>query len=173
MIKKKDWNTNNKFYKRYIQDMKNYFDIVPSFVEKVETSTKKDLKEYASNLPTLQGFLSKIKVDRDIFSLWMKQAFDDSYCEKDKIYKIELFNTYKKCREISEHIWINNSLKWLYSSTFAWFVGKNIFWWKDKIDNEKEKNDLENKREYLEQLESRINSMKQEEIDRVIIEILK
>ena len=169
-----DWNRNNKFKKSYIKEMQDYFNIESSFFEKLETATKKKLKEYASNLPTLQGFLSIIKVDRDIFVSWLKEALDDSYLENDKNDKIELLDTFKKCREISEHIWITNSLKWLYSSSFANLVGKNIFWWNDRVENTENQifKSLKKNEEAEEDLEKKLDSMEEKEIDNFIIDIL-
>lgn len=154
--------------------MQKYFDIEPSFYEKLETATKKELREYASSLPTLPWFLASIKIDRDTFFAWLQEANDESYTEKDKKDKIELLKTYKKCMEISEHIWITNGLKWLYNASFATFVGKNIFSWKDKSELiEKEKLAiLEKDKEAEEKIKSRIEKMDKSEIDRVILEIL-
>lgn len=164
MIDRNLWIKKPKFKKKYIDDLIDYFDIEASFFEKIETSTKKEIKEYANSLPTFQWYCSKIKVDRETVNEWIKEAQDNSYLKKDKKDKLEFYEALKKCREISENIWIQNWLKWLYPASFATFVGKNIFeWWEEA---KKDKNNLYDK--YKDEIEN----MTEEEVDKLIMEML-
>lgn len=155
--------------------MLEYFDRPANFMEKVETATKTDWKEFASNLPTLQWFCAKIKIDRDIFNAWINDALNDDYKGEDREEKIEFYNTYKKCLEMQESIWIENSLKGLYSTSFSTFVGKNIFGWKDKSELiERNISDSEKaKKEVYKALKKRIDKMDTKEIDEVIVDMMR
>ena len=46
----------------------------------------------------------------------------------------EFLDAYKKAKQLQEEIWIQNSLKGLYSTAFTIFLGKNVFGWTDKIE---------------------------------------
>ncbi|PZM81824.1 hypothetical protein DLH72_04990 [Candidatus Gracilibacteria bacterium] len=130
----------SKFKKKFIKELEEYFNIGSNFLKEeiIEgtTYTKITPKEFASNLPTLQGFCYKIGIHRDTFYLWLKQAEDDNYIEEDKEDKKKLSDTYKKAKENQENIWLQNSLKGLYSPAFAIFLGKNVFGYKDKTEQE-------------------------------------
>lgn len=129
------------FDKSLIQEMEEYFDIDSNFFKEIVTTWKNDYekiehKEFASNLPTIQWFCRKIWINRDTFYSWLKEADSDDYKNADKVDKKKFSDTYKKCKEMQEAIWIENSLKWLYSPAFAIFLWKNVFWWKDKSEVE-------------------------------------
>ena len=114
-----------KFKKKFIKELEDYFNIEANRVveEIIEGSnyTKTCYKEYSSNLPTIQQFCYRIWIHRDTFYQWLKDAEDENY---------------KIAKENQENIWLQNSLKWLYSPAFAIFLWKNVFWYKDKTETE-------------------------------------
>lgn len=129
-----------KFKKKFIKELEDYFNIEANRVveEIIEGSnyTKTCYKEYSSNLPTIQWFCYKIWIHRDTFHEWLKQAEDEKYTKDDKEDKKKLSDTYKKAKENQENIWLQNSLKGLYSPAFAIFLWKNVFWYRDKTETE-------------------------------------
>ena len=130
----------SKFKKKFIKELEEYFNVSSNFIleETIEWTsyTKISPKEFASNLPTIQWFCYKIWIHRDTFYEWLKQAEDKEYTKNDKEDKKKLSDTYKKARENQENIWLQNSLKGLYSPVFAIFLWKNVFGYKDKIEQE-------------------------------------
>lgn len=130
----------SKFKKKFIKELEEYFNIKPNFIlnEEIEWNTYSKVipKEFASNLPTIQWFCYKIWIHRDTFYEWLKQAEDEKYTKEDKEDKKKLSDTYKKAKENQENIWLQNSLKGLYSPVFAIFLWKNVFGYNDKIEQE-------------------------------------
>lgn len=119
----------SKYKKIYCEELLEMFNVEPT-KEVIETYTYKDgstkdiIKVVPIELPTLMDFAKKIKVNRDTLYEW---------AEKHK----EFSDTLKKVKELQENIWQKNSLLGLYNPTFAIFMGKNVYGWKDKqeIDN--------------------------------------
>lgn len=140
MNEKNVWWRPTKFKKKFIKELEEYFNVESNFIvnEEIETSsyTKKIPKEFAANLPTVQGFCYKIWICSDTFYEWLKQAENKEYKQDDKDLKKKFSDTYKKAKENQENIWLQNSLKWLYSPAFAIFLWKNVFGYKDKTENE-------------------------------------
>ena len=130
----------SKFKKKFIKELEEHFNVESNFIlnEEIEWNTYSKVipKEFASNLPTIQWFCYKIWIHRDTFHEWLKQAEDEKYTKDDKEDKKKLSDTYKKAKENQENIWLQNSLKWLYSPAFAIFLWKNVFWYKDKTETE-------------------------------------
>ncbi|ATU04898.1 hypothetical protein BKN14_00370 [Candidatus Gracilibacteria bacterium HOT-871] len=130
----------SKFKKKFIKELEEYFNVSSNFIleETIEGTSYTKIKptEFASNLPTIQGFCYKIGIHRDTFYEWLKQAEDKEYTKNDKEDKKKLSDTYKKAKENQENIWLQNSLKGLYSPAFAIFLGKNVFGYKDKTETE-------------------------------------
>jgi len=129
-----------KFKKKFIKELEDYFNVEANHVveEIIEGSnyTKTSYKEFSSNLPTIQQFCYRIWIHRDTFYQWLKDAEDENYKWEDKEDKKKLSDTYKIAKENQESIWLQNSLKWLYSPSFAIFLWKNVFWYKDKTETE-------------------------------------
>ena len=129
-----------KFKKKFIKELEDYFNVEANRVveEIIEGNnyTKTSYKEFSSNLPTIQQFCYKIWIHRDTFHEWLKQAEDEKYTKDDKEDKKKLSDAYKKAKENQENIWLQNSLKGLYSPAFAIFLWKNVFWYKDKTETE-------------------------------------
>ena len=113
-----------KFKKKFIKELEDYFNIEANRVveEIIEGNnyTKTSYKEF----------------HRDTFYQWLKDAEDENYKWEDKEDKKKLSDTYKIAKENQESIWLQNSLKWLYSPAFAIFLWKNVFWYKDKTETE-------------------------------------
>ena len=130
----------SKFKKKFIKELEEYFNVSSNFIleETIEWTSYTKIKptEFASNLPTIQWFCYKIWIHRDTFYQWLKDAEDENYKWEDKEDKKKLSDTYKKAKENQENIWLQNSLKWLYSPAFAIFLWKNVFWYKDKTETE-------------------------------------
>lgn len=130
----------SKFKKKFIKELEEHFNVESNFIlnEEIEWNTYSKVipKEFASNLPTIQWFCYRIWIHRDTFHEWLKQAEDEKYTKDDKEDKKKLSDAYKKAKENQESIWLQNSLKWLYSPAFAIFLWKNVFWYKDKIETE-------------------------------------
>ena len=130
----------SKFKKKFIKELEEYFNVESNFFlnEEIEWNNYSKVipKEFASNLPTIQWFCYKIWIHRDTFYEWLKQAEDEKYIKEDKEDKKKLSDTYKKAKENEENIWLQNSLKGLYSPAFAIFLWKNVFGYKDKTEQE-------------------------------------
>lgn len=130
----------SKFKKKFIKELEEHFNVESNFIlnEEIEWNTYSKVipKEFASNLPTIQWFCYKIWIHRDTFHEWLKQAEDEKYTKDDKEDKKKLSDAYKKAKENQENIWLQNSLKGLYSPAFAIFLWKNVFWYKDKTETE-------------------------------------
>ena len=129
-----------KFKKKFIKELEDYFNVEANRVveEIIEGNnyTKTSYKEFSSNLPTIQQFCYRIWIHRDTFYQWLKDAEDENYKWEDKEDKKKLSDTYKIAKENQESIWLQNSLKWLYSPSFAIFLWKNVFWYKDNSETE-------------------------------------
>ena len=130
----------SKFKKKFIKELEEHFNVESNFIleETIEWNTYSKVipKEFASNLPTIQWFCYKIWIHRDTFYQWLKDAEDENYKWEDKEDKKKLSDTYKKAKENQENIWLQNSLKGLYSPVFAIFLWKNVFGYKDKTEQE-------------------------------------
>lgn len=122
-----------KYDEKYCKQLIAMFDI-DATREVYETYTYKDgtTKEVSrlepAELPTITDFAKKIGVNKDTLYEWAKKhkEFSDSL---------------KKAKEMQENIWQKNSLMGLYNSTFAIFMGKNCYGWKDRQE-------IENKHEF-------------------------
>jgi len=130
----------SKFKKKFIKELEEHFNVESNFIlnEEIEWNTYSKVipKEFASNLPTIQWFCYRIWIHRDTFYQWLKDAEDENYKWEDKEDKKKLSDTYKKAKENQENIWLQNSLKGLYSPVFAIFLWKNVFGYNDKIEQE-------------------------------------
>lgn len=117
-----------KYDPSYCKQLLNMFD-VDATREVYETYTYKDgtTKEVSRlepvELPTITDFAKKIGVNKDTLYEWAKK------------YE-EFSDTMKKVKEIQENIWQKNALMGLYNPTFAIFMGKNCYGWKDKQEIE-------------------------------------
>ena len=97
-----------------------------------------DLKEFASNLPTFQKYCYNIWITRETLSQWVKQGKNPKYNEEDKELKRQFSDAYTHAKQNQESIWLENSLKSLYNPQFAIFLWKNVFWYKDKVEQKVE-----------------------------------
>jgi len=79
--------------------------------------------EVPNELPTIDLFAMSIGVDDTTLLNWGK---------KHK----EFFAAYQKAKKLQENIWLQNSLRGLYPSQFAIFIGKNVFDYKDKTEQD-------------------------------------
>lgn len=117
-----------KYDSKYCKQIIAMFDVEPTR-EVYETYTYKDgtTKEVSrlepAELPTMADFAKKINVNIDTLYEWAKKH-------------PEFSEAMKKAKEIQENIWQKNSLLGLYNPTFAIFMGKNCYGWKDKQEIE-------------------------------------
>lgn len=75
----------------------------------------------ANELPTFQGFASKIGVHFDTLREWVDKYSDFSL-------------SYARAKQMQEHIWLINGMQNLYNAQFAQFFGKNCLGYKDKVE---------------------------------------
>lgn len=116
-----------KYKPEYCEQMIEFFDREPtekrfkSRVEDDEKGTKTTYEERGINLPTFTSFARKIGVCDDTVNEWAK--VHPAFSEAVGI-----------CKKLQEDIWKINALNGNYNSTFAVFLGKNVFGYKDKSE---------------------------------------
>jgi hypothetical protein len=115
------------YKEEYCDMLLKHYDIpalVPELIREYNEETKewetKEGKEWVANkIPDVLSFSRKIGIHRDTFYEWIKKHDEFS-------------DTYKKCKDIAEDIWRENSMFGRYQIAYTIFYGKNIFNWKDK-----------------------------------------
>jgi len=98
----------------------------PAMQERSKTSYYKDGSvqseeplQWATTLPTFQGFASSIHVSVDTLLEWR-----DKYPEFRKSYDM--------AKQLQENIWLQNAMSGLYNPTFAKFFGENCLGYKSR-----------------------------------------
>lgn len=141
---KNDTGSPTKYKESYCKEIVDYFlkckreillDITYHYPKKVEDQimseegkTRGPVKwEYQKLImqlfPTFQRYAVMIDMD------------EDTMLAREKNYP-KFLGARKKCKAIQEAILIENGLQWTYNSTFAMFLLKNNFGYKDKTETE-------------------------------------
>lgn len=105
----------SKYDPKYIDEMIAFF--------KRDYTMKKHGKTEACDFPSIARFAVNIGVNKTTIYEWAK-------------HHKEFSNALKKCQEMQEDIIVNNSLKGSYNGSFAQFLLKNNFGYKDRVEQE-------------------------------------
>ena len=125
----------SKYKEEYCQMMIDYFSVEPTEMrldtEVVESGEigdhaevirkKSTTKEKGVQFPTFVRFALKIGVTDNTLQHWCKD-------------NPEFLRAYDSCRELQEDCWKINSLNGTYNPTFAQFLGKNVYGYKDRTE---------------------------------------
>jgi len=114
----------SKYRPELCDELLEFFDIPHSRVIKTVTTGKGDFgkveeKEVANDLPHFVTFAQKIGVSVETLNAWTKTY-------------PEFSEAYSKAKLINERMLASNALKGLYNATFAIFMAKNKFGWRDE-----------------------------------------
>lgn len=121
-----------KYTEEYCDKLLAFFDIdsvrmtVEKFYYKNGDVKEKEI-EVPNELPLISMFERQEGLGIGRCSKWAKAKNDDG------TYKYPIFRqAYKEAKALQENMWVNNSLRGLYSGAFTIFAGKNMFGWRDK-----------------------------------------
>jgi len=118
-----------KYESKYCQELVDFFNIPLTYDKEVKLYdkdgkyTRSIYKETPNEFPTYIMFAMKIGVDMDTLSEWKKQHPEFSLA-------------YKKAKKIQESNWMRGTMKGQYNSQFAIFIGKNIYGYRDKVEQD-------------------------------------
>lgn len=105
----------SKYDPKYIEEMRAFFNR--------DYTQKKHGKTEACDFPSIARFAVNIGVNKTTIYEWAKNH-------------PEFSNALKECQEIQEDIIVNNSLKGTYNGSFAQFLLKNNYGYRDKQEVE-------------------------------------
>lgn len=117
-----------KYKPKYCQEIIKYFNIEPwreiyDIYTYKDGTTKETKRLIANDLPTLEGFATKIDVNIDTLNDWGKKH-------------PEFLRAKEKAQALQKDILIKNSLAGLYQGNFAIFVAKNVTDMKDRTETD-------------------------------------
>jgi len=114
-----------KYDPKYCEEIRKMFEVEPTKILAKTIQTRGgeifEETEVACDLPTVADFALKVGVSRSTIQEWEKNYPEFSVAIKD-------------CMYLQERIWQKNAIKGLYNPTFAIFMGKNVYGWKDKTE---------------------------------------
>lgn len=125
-----------KWHPKYVSEIIAFFDVPKNkqYVKSERTTrksngTEQTYREYAyiaEDLPTLDKFARKIKVNGDTLVEWAKEGNKKKYSG--------FYEAYKIAKVLQKEFLIDNALKGLYPPATFIFIAKNITDMKDKVE---------------------------------------